>query len=111
MSAKTARSRRGLKSFYSQALLTAERSDLTVAAEVEGLDQEIAVLRLRLRQVLAERPDDWQLMFKGIDLLAKAVATRYRLSRKSERDLARSLTEALEAEGVRGIWQSEAGDD
>ena len=52
--------------FYTQALTEAERSDLPLALEVDGVDQEIAVLRLRLRSMLEERPDDLTLMFKGI---------------------------------------------
>jgi hypothetical protein len=65
--------------FYADALSEAERADLPVALEIEGVDEEIALLRLRIRTALEEHPDDLPLMFKGVDLLAKMVATRYRL--------------------------------
>ncbi len=88
-----------LRSFYREALTEAEREDLRAALEVEGMDEEIAVLRLRLRTALEERPEDLALMFKGIELLATAVATRYRLSKKSERDLAASIANVIRGFG------------
>lgn len=92
--------------FYRGALSEAEESDLPAALEVEGIDEEIALLRLRLRTALEEHPEDVQLMFKGVELLVKLVATRYRLSKGSERDLAghivgvlRGFAPLLEGEG------------
>jgi len=95
--------------FYAEALSAAERADLPVALEIEGLDEEIAVLRLRLRSALEEHPDELQLMFKGIDLLTKAVAARYRLSKKSERELAASIAGALE--GLADLLPEGEGDE
>ncbi|MGD0765233.1 MAG: hypothetical protein ABR978_02870 [Dehalococcoidia bacterium] len=46
------------QSFYESALSAAERENLPQARDVEGLDEEIAVLRLRLRSVLKEHPDN-----------------------------------------------------
>ena len=46
------------KRFYEEALTQAERADFPVALDVEGVDQEIAVLRLRLRTALKNRPED-----------------------------------------------------
>jgi hypothetical protein len=94
---------RGLAdSFYASALSEAEQAALTAALDVEGVDQEIAVLRVRLRQALEANPEDLALMFKGVDLLAKMVATRYRLSKSSERNLAAALAMALRS--VREIF-------
>ena len=111
MAARVARRTRATdaaRSFYKEALTEAERSDLPVALEMDDLDQEIALLRLRLRSAIEQRPDDLALMFKGIELLARAVATRYRLSKRSERDLASSLGNVVRSlgdllpEGARG---------
>jgi hypothetical protein len=82
------------RSFYGQALTEAEAHDLPVAQEMSGLDEEIAVLRLKLRSALEERPEDTKLMLKGVELLVRAVSAKYRLSTKDEADL---------AEGVRGV--------
>src|SRR5688572_16365800 len=82
------------KRFYAQALSAAERADMPIALEIEGMEEELALLRLRLRSAIEERPDDLPLMFRGIELIARAVATRYRLSKRAEKDLASSLANA-----------------
>jgi hypothetical protein len=44
-------------------------------------------------------------MFRGIELLAKAVATRYRLSKRAERQLADSLANVVR--GLGDLWPQE----
>jgi hypothetical protein len=92
--------------FYAGALDAAERVELDEASGIEGLDSEIAVLRTRLRGVLAERPTDLPLMLRGIELLVKAVSARYRLSKEAEEDLAESLANVVR--GVGGLLMPEA---
>lgn len=87
--------RTSVRNFYEQALSEAERLDLSQAQAVEGLDQEIAVLRVRLKRALQEHPEDVSLIGKGLDLLVKAVAARYRLSPKDRRQLADQLESAF----------------
>ena len=90
--------KRAEKGFYTEALKEAERVLLTEAREIEGLDEEIALLRVRLSSLLTQHPENTELLLKGVGMLVKAVATKYRLSSKARRN----LTEAI-AEVVRGI--------
>jgi hypothetical protein len=101
--------RRGgrLRSFYEEALSEAERLELEQAREVEGLDEEIAVLRVRLKRALREHPQDLALIAKGVDMLVKAVAARYRLSPKARRDLADNLAGLIE--GIDNLLGREEG--
>ncbi|MCJ7511226.1 MAG: hypothetical protein MUP14_10145 [Dehalococcoidia bacterium] len=94
--AKTSRRRHPAEGFYQEALSEAERWEW--ARQMEGLDEEIALLRVRLKEALEERPEDMQLVAKGVDLLVKAVAAKYRLSPKAQRELSDSI-----AGVVRGI--------
>ncbi len=87
------------RNFCRQALSEAEREELGEAQEIEGLDDEIALLRVRLKRAVEERPADLQLLVRGIDLLVKAVAARYRLSPKARRDLAENLAATLNSLG------------
>jgi hypothetical protein len=66
--------------FYADALAADERVDLAVASEVHGLEQEIALLRLWLRRILADRPEDFGTAVKAISLLVRAVSAAGRLS-------------------------------
>lgn len=84
------------RTFYRRALSQAEQVDLDEARRVEGIDDEIALLRLRLRRLMEEQPGDVDLLLKGVRVLLRAVATRYRLSPKARDDLAGSLGALLE---------------
>jgi hypothetical protein len=66
--------------FYAGALDDADRQALEAAHGVTGLDQEIAVLRLRIRRLLREHPDDYALAVRAIELLVRAVGTAERLA-------------------------------
>ncbi len=93
--------------FYGSALDAAERRALSEAAQVEGLDEEIALLRMKLREAISPRssggpeepveprPETLPLMMKGIELLVKAVSARYRLSPEAKKDLATSISSVL----------------
>ena len=93
---KTAASLRG---FYYEALTDAERMQLAEARKVEGLAEEIAVLRVRLLTALKERPQDFDLLREGVALLVRAVATQYRLSPKARKDLADRMAAVLQSIG------------
>ena len=94
---RTSRSKKG---FYEQALSEAERVLIPEAKEVEGLDDEIALLRVKLSSALAEKPDNMLLMMRGVDLLVKAVAAKYRLSKKSQDNLAEAIDGVLKEIGA-----------
>ena len=81
--------------FYRSALSEAERLALSEAADMRGLDDEIAVLRVKLRTALEEQPQDVKLMFKGLELLVKALAARYRLSQQAEGELSEKVEAVL----------------
>jgi hypothetical protein len=87
--------------FYDEALTEAEQAALPLAREIDGLDEEIAVVRLRLRSALEEHPEDLALMVKGVELLVKALSARYRLSKSEKADLSASIRGLVEEIGGR----------
>ncbi|MDO8613336.1 MAG: hypothetical protein Q7R32_11025 [Dehalococcoidia bacterium] len=99
MAAAAKRPRVTARNFYGQALGQAERLDLEQAQEIEGLDDEIALMRVRLKRAVVKHPEDVQLVVKGLDILVRAVGARYRLSPKSRKDLAENLAAALNSLG------------
>jgi hypothetical protein len=92
---RTKRASPAPRGFYVEALTAAERLALADAMQVEGIDQEIALLRLRLRSAIRERPEELPLMFKGIELLAKVIATRYGLGKTGREEMEQALLEAF----------------
>jgi hypothetical protein len=99
------------KGFYAQALSEAEQVLLPEAREIEGLDEEIALLRVKLTSAMEEQPDNMALMLRAVDLLVKAVAAKYRLSKKSREDLADAINEVLKEIGGALFDQSVFSDD
>jgi hypothetical protein len=100
MAARTDARRKEAQGFYEEALSEAERENLPEARLMEGLDEEIAVMRVRLKRALEEHPQDVKLIAKGLDLLVKAVAARYRLSPKARKDLSDSIAGVVEGIGA-----------
>lgn len=85
--------------FYGAKLTGAERACLVEAREMEGIAEEIAVLRVKLRTAIDEHPNDMRLLSLGMEALVRAVSAEYRLSPKSRRDLAESFTNLLNSLG------------
>lgn len=83
------------KRFYDSAVPEGDRVALDVAREVEGLDQEIAVLRVRLRRALEDHPEKMTLMLKGVELLVKALAAKYRLPKDAKTEVSASIEGVL----------------
>ena len=88
------------RNFYGKPAITeAERVELDEAREVEGLADEIAMLRVELRKALDKRPVDIKLMARGVEMLVKAVAAQYRLSPKAKKELADNIAAVLNGLG------------
>jgi len=84
------------KGFYEAALTEAERMRLPAAREVDGIDEEIAMLRVKLYTAVEKYPAQLGLLAKGVSMLVRMVAVRYRMSEKSQEDLSESLAGVVE---------------
>ena len=82
--------------FYERAMSEAETEYLKRAGNMDGIDDEIAVLRAKLFTALEERPDDLALLMKGISTLSRSLAARHRLTGKAEKDLFDNLMGTLQ---------------
>jgi hypothetical protein len=98
-SSKASEESRDSTDFYEYALSQAERVRLSRARQIQGLDEEIALLRVRLGRLAKEQPENLELLLKGIGLLVRAVSARYKLSHKAEEDLYQSLLGVLRGVG------------
>ena len=87
------------RKFYADSLTEAERELLPIARKMEGLTEEIAVLRVRLNTAVKENPEDFPLLMAGVGMLVRAVATQYRLSPKAAKELADRMTAVLNSLG------------
>lgn len=96
------------RSFYAAALAAADRVALEEARQVEGLAEEIALLRLHLRHALAEHRDDTKLIETGMRLLIQSLLAQHRLSPKQAEDVTDAFGQLLEelTEAMRDVDES-----
>ena len=85
------------ESFYEVALAV---EALESAGEGGEPGEDLRVLRRRLREVLARRPDDVKLLLQGTDVLSRAAALEHRMSPKGREELAANVKAALDRLGA-----------
>jgi len=81
--------------FYARALDEAERLELEEAATIEGLDNEIAILRLKLRQLLEQYPERVDLQMRAANTLARLIRIRYNITAQQKKNLREAVTTVL----------------
>ena len=81
--------------FYGQALNEAERLELEEAIGIDGIDEEVAILRIKLRELIVAKPDKFELHLKVVSAIARLVTTRYHISKEQKRSLKEAVTKVL----------------
>ena len=90
--------------FYSRALTAAEKLEMEEAVFVEGIDQEIALLRIKLRELVELEPGRIDLQLEAANTIARLVRTRYQISKEQKNSLKEAITKVLtEVAGPLGI--------
>jgi len=96
MAAKGKGERKGRpRGFYSRALDEAEKLELEEASHVEGIDEEIALLRVKLRKLLEEQPERIDLHFEAANIIARLVRTRYQITKEQKKSLKEAIQKVL----------------
>jgi hypothetical protein len=81
--------------FYEQALDEAERLDFELAAGVNGIDDEIALLRVKIKSVLGEDSKNVRLLVDATNALERLVRTRYKITREQRKGLKEAIGNVL----------------
>lgn len=93
--------------FYSKALDKAEELQLEDARGIDGLDEEIAILRIKLRTIIQSDPQNIELALAAANTIARLVRTRYNISKEQKRSLkdaiAKVLTEIAVPLGIKAL--------
>ena len=86
----------GKHGFYSRALDEAEQLDFEAAHDVEGIDDEIALLRVKIKSLLENDPENVKLIAEATNALARLVMTRYRISSDQKKALTQAIGNVLQ---------------
>lgn len=81
--------------FYSQVLNEAEKLQLEQAVAIEGIDEEIAILRIKLRELIEKEPDRFDLHLEAANTIARLVRTRYHITGEAKKSLRQAITKVL----------------
>lgn len=103
MSAKAKRRRGGQRGnqnarkhgFYSRVLDEAEQVDFDLVSGVEGIDDEIALLRVKIKSILEKDPGNISLIMQATKTLARLVQTRYNITKEQKKGLREAITTVL----------------
>lgn len=86
--------------FYAKVLDEAEKLDFETAAGFEGLDDEITLLRVRIKSLLENDPENTRMIIAVTKMLAVLVKTRYSITPEQKANLAESIKAIIRDIGV-----------
>ncbi|MBA7652722.1 hypothetical protein ES703_60561 [subsurface metagenome] len=81
--------------FYSRVLDEAEQLDFELAAGVEGIDDEIALLRVKIKSILEKDPENISLIMQATTALERLVKTRYNITKEQKKGLKEAIGNVL----------------
>jgi len=83
------------RSFYASVLDSAEAMELEEALDVEGVSDEIALLRVKIQSLLENDPENIKLLVEATNALARLVRTRYSLEKGQGKGLKEAIANVL----------------
>ena len=81
--------------FYSRVLDEAEKLDFALAADVNGIDDEIALLRVKIKSILEHDPEDIKTIMHATNALERLIMTRYKITREQRKGLKEAIGNVL----------------
>jgi hypothetical protein len=83
------------RGYYGRALDEVEKLALEEAGGVEGLDEEIAVLRFKMRQLVENEPEKVELCLKAANTLARLIGVRYNITKEQKKSLKEAISRVI----------------
>ena len=82
--------------FYSRVLDEAEKLDFEAASGVDGIDEEITLLRVEIKKALASGDDKaLRILVKATNSLERMIRTRYKITAQQQTGLKEAITNVL----------------
>jgi len=77
--------------FYSKVLDEAEKLDFELASGVNGIDDEIALLRVKIKSILGDEPKNVKLLVDITNALERLIRTRYKITKEQRKGLKEAI--------------------
>lgn len=95
--------------FYSKKLTPAQQASFADAAAVEGVDDEITILRLKISSLVANDPDNNEALVRAVSALSRLLNTRHKLGYDHKKKLLQAVANVVRDIGgplMAGLAQS-----
>ena len=86
--------------FYSKVLDDEEQRKFKQAVEFEGLDGEIAMLRVKIQSLVARDPENIKLISHAVNSLSRMVMVKYNISKKDKKSFMEAAENVFKDIGV-----------
>jgi len=80
--------------FYAQVLNEAESQEFQAASNLEGVDDEISLMRLRIKELIRQQ-EDIDSLARATNALCRLVATRYAISKQDKKSMKAAMLNVL----------------
>ena len=81
--------------FYSNALNEVEKLELEQAVGVEGIDAEVALLRVKLKRVLEKDPQNIKLIMQAANMIAKLLKASEKMTPKQKKKVEEAVDNSI----------------
>lgn len=81
--------------FYSKVLDEAQQLDLIAAEDITGIDNEIAILRVKIKAVLEQDPENIKLIMEATNTLARLLRTKYNLDKSQGKSVKEAILKVV----------------
>jgi hypothetical protein len=81
--------------FYQKVLDEAERIDFDMVSGVNGIDDEIALLRVKIKSILDDDPKNIKLIVEATNALERLIRTKYKISKEQRKGLKEAIGNVL----------------
>ncbi len=81
--------------FYSKVLDEADQLDFELASGVNGIDDEIALLRVKIKSILEKDPENIKLIMQATNTLARLVKISYKMTKEQRKGLKEAIGNVL----------------
>ena len=81
--------------FYSPKLDAAQQQDYEDAVTCEGLDEEIALMRVKIKAVVEKDPDNLNLILRASDSLARLIRIKYNIGKDDKTSMKEAMRNVL----------------
>ncbi|MDD4859243.1 MAG: hypothetical protein PHR56_03455 [Dehalococcoidales bacterium] len=85
----------GSSNFYARVLDEAEQLDFERAAGLDGIDEEITLLRVKIKSILGDDPGNIKLLVEATNALERLIRTRYKISKEQRKGLKDAIGNVL----------------